>query len=241
MLRVLRVHVLPEAVLDPVRPHVHHHQEVPLLGCHQVLRVREAAGRQRVDVAEDAFLVLGPEVGDVEDVLPDLAAQLVLQLAGIGEVVLDRRCEEAADPAAVDRRRGVRGGHADDHRLQAGGAGDVPHRRRLHRIGGGEGQALIGVVLPVAEPVDAERAGTAARHHARPRRNRDRRFDRAQGCANTLGAEAAQVGQQRRELVEDKLRRRAVETDDQDFGRQRRTPLWCEGRLATLPEALPGT
>ena len=71
MLAVLRIHGLPEAVVDAVDAHLDHHEEVPGLRAEEVVGEREAAVGHLVELPEQVVLVLGPEVRAVEQVLAD--------------------------------------------------------------------------------------------------------------------------------------------------------------------------
>ena len=180
VLAVLRVHVLPEAVVHPVVAHLDHREQLPGLRREQVLGEREAPVGHLVDLAEEVLLVLRAKVLDVEHVLADDLLDLAPQHRRVRVLRLRRRRQEAGDHDAVERPRRERAGHAEDDRALAVARRVVPQARLLDRRAVGDEHLVVRVVGAVAEAVDAEVARRAARHHAGPRGHGDRRDHRGQ-------------------------------------------------------------
>ena len=122
----------------------------------------EALLRHLLDLGEEAILPLGAEALDVDHVAADETLDLLLDLRRIRVLASLRiRSEEARNHDAVDAAdwKGLRDAE-DDYRPPTEGE-DVPHAGHAHGAGVGEGQRIVGVVAPVAEPIKAERARTA--------------------------------------------------------------------------------
>ena len=82
VLAVLGVHVLPEAVMDPVGAHLDEGEELPRLRREEVVGEPEALVGHLVDLPQEVVLVVGAEVRAVEEVLADdLARPRALQRA----------------------------------------------------------------------------------------------------------------------------------------------------------------
>ncbi len=79
VLAVLRVHELPETVVDAVVTHLHHREQLPRPSRQQVLGQLEAPVGHVVELLEQPRLVLRAEVLHVEDVLADDVSHLVLE------------------------------------------------------------------------------------------------------------------------------------------------------------------
>ena len=150
--------VAPEPVVQAVGAHLDHHEEVPGARVAQVPGQLEPALRHLIDVAQDPVLLVGAEVGHVHHVLADDLLDLVAQLLGVGVLRVGRRRQKAADHLAVHPARRKRLGNAQHHHVLADARQDVPDAVFLHLLGGGEGEPVVGVVLAVAEAVEAERA-----------------------------------------------------------------------------------
>ena len=117
---------------------------------------------------------------------------------------------DAVDPARRIARR-----NADDDRPLPLACELVPDGRRGDRPRGGDPQALVGVVGPVAEAVDAERAGVLAGRHAHPGGHGDRRDHALQPA---VGARFHQPPDVRQVVVaEEQLGSGAVEPQDEDL------------------------
>ena len=129
-------------------------------------------------------------------------------LVGVGR-------QEAAHGDAVDLARRVSRRHADDDRPLPLARQLVPDGQLGDRSRRGDAQARVGVIDPVAEAVDAERAGVLAGRHAHPGRHRDRRDDALEPAVAADFHQAADVGQV--VVAEEQLRGGAVETDDEDL------------------------
>ena len=159
---MLRVEKAPEAVVDAIGAHLDHEEEVPRPGLEKVLGDLEALLRHLLDLGQEAILL--PRCGslDVDHVAADETLDLLLDLRRIGVLASLRvRSEEARNHDAVDAadRIGLRDAE-DDYRPPTEGE-DVPHAGHAHGAGVGEGERIVGVVAPVAEPIKAERARTA--------------------------------------------------------------------------------
>ena len=173
---VLRVVVLPEPVVDAVQADVDELEVIPLLGLDQVPDDLELRPAHREDRVAEPGLVVGAEAGDVDRVVAHQLADLVGELGGMGEdVLVGVGREEAAHGQPVDLARRVSGRHADDDRPLPLAGQVVPDRRLGDRPRRGDAQARVGVIGPVAEAVDAQRAGVLAGGQAHPGRHRDRR------------------------------------------------------------------
>ena len=213
----------PERVVQAVRPHLDQHQEVPRPRVAQVAREREPAPRHLVDVAQDAVLLVGAVVGDVDHVVADDPPHLVLQLLGVGELRVGARRQEAAHHLAVHRPRRERLRHAQSDDVLALAPEHVPQPVDAHLVGRREGEPVVRVVLAVPEAVEPERAGILRRHHARPRRHGDRRVARLEPPPRPALHEAREHGQLVAHVVEDDLGRHAVQAHDHELlgGRHR--------------------
>ena len=91
VLAVLGVHVLPEAVVDPVGAHLDEREQLPGPRLEQVLGELEAPVGHRRRSGEQPVLVVGAEVRAVEEVLPDDLGDLVAQRRRVRVAALDRR------------------------------------------------------------------------------------------------------------------------------------------------------
>ena len=175
-------------------PHLDHREQLPRPRLEQVLGEREAAVGHLVELLEQPGLVLRAEVLHVEHVLADDVGHLVLEARRVRVRALDRRREEARDQRAAQRPRRVRAGDADDDRGAARPPDEIPEPRRLDGAAVGDEPPVVRVVGAVAKAVDAEVARRPARHHARPRRHRDRRDDRRQPAVDAASISPASVG-----------------------------------------------
>ncbi len=219
---VLRVEVAPERVVDAVGAHLDHEEEVPRPRLEQVLRDLEPALGHRLDVAQHARLVLRPEVRHVDHVLADEPLDLLLERGRIRVLTGRVRGEEARDHDAVHRRHriGLRDAEYDDRAALP--AEEIPHPRHPDRTRVGEAHRVVAVVLAVAEAVEAEDSGAPRRGHHRPRGHRDRRVAAPQDAEAAALGEAPDVRELVEPLVEDELRRGAVEADDEGAAGHRR-------------------
>ena len=214
VLAVGRVHVLPEAVVDAVGAHLDHGEELPRLRAQEVLGELEALVGHLVDLAQEVVLVLRAELRAVEEVLADDVLDLVAQGRRERVLRLRRGRQEARDHDAVERPHGERARHAQHDAAQPAPPDDVPQARLLDGGAVGDEEAVVGVVGAVAEAVDAEVARRPARHHAGPRRHRDRRHHRLQAPVGARVGERREGGQLVAEATEHEARLGAVEADD---------------------------
>ena len=183
---------------------------------------RCSASRNRFSVissicVEQAVLVLGAEVLDVDHVVADDLLDLVLQLGRIRVAARPRvGGQEARDHLAVDaaRRVGLRDAEHDHVALPR--REDVPDAGHAHGARVGELELVVRVVAPVAEAVEAERARAPRGRHHRPGRHGDRRVAGAQDAERAPLGERADGRQLRQPAVEDELGSRAVEPDHED-------------------------
>ena len=182
----------------------------------QVVGELEALVGHLVDLAQEVVLVLRAELRAVEEVLADDVLDLVAQGRRERVLRLRRGRQEARDHHAVERPHGERAGHAEHDAAQAAPPDDVPQARLLDGGAVGDEEAVVGVVGAVAEAVDAEVARRPARHHAGPRRHRDRRHDRLQAAVGTRVGERREGGQLVAVATEHEARLGAVEADDHD-------------------------
>ena len=98
-----RIEVLPEDVMEPVGPHLDHHEVVPRLVLHQPTRDFEPPLGHSEHLIQDELQPLLTEVRDVEDVVTrpaELLGDLDLELLGERESFRAGRGEEASDPPA---------------------------------------------------------------------------------------------------------------------------------------------
>ena len=120
-------------------------------------------------------------------------------------------------------RRRIAPGNREHDRRAARSRDVVPQPRLLDRRRHRDEAAVVRVVGAVPEAVDAEVTGRLRRHHARPRRNGDRRDDRGQPAVRA----ALHQPRDRRQLVapalEDERRLGAVEPDEHDLPRHARS------------------
>ena len=186
---VLGIEVAPERVVDAVGAHLDHEEEIPRPRLQEMLRNLEPALGHRLDVAQHARLVLGPEVRHVDHVLADEPLDLLLERGRVRVLAARVRREEARDHDPVHRRYrvGLRDAEHDD--LFALRAEEIPHARHPDRARVGEAHRVVAVVLPVAEAVEAQDARAPRGGHHRPRGHRDRRV------AAPQHAEAAALGE----------------------------------------------
>jgi hypothetical protein len=205
--------LLPEGVVHPVEADLDEREQLPRPRLEQVLGEPEALVGHLVDLPEQVVLVVGAEVRAVELVLADDPLDLAREQRRVGERALARGRQEAADEHAVERPRRVGAGDADHDRGLAVARRHVPQPRRADRRAVGHAQVVVRVVDAVAEAVDAEVAGRAARHHAAPRRHRDRRVDRAQAPVTAARHQARERRQLVAPAVEHERRLGAVEPD----------------------------
>ena len=177
------------------------------------LELRPAHGEDRV---AEPGLVVGAEAVGVHRVVAHQLADLVRELGRMREdVLVGVGREEAAHGQPVDPARGVSRRHADDDRPLPLARDVVPDGRLGDRPRRGDPQAGIGVIGPVAEAVDAQRAGVLAGRHAHPGGDRDRRDHALQPA---VAAHFHQPADVRQVLVaEEQFRRGAVEAQDEDF------------------------
>ena len=214
VLAVGRIHVLPEAVVDAVRAHLDHCEELPRLGAQEVIGELEAPVGHLVDLAQEVVLVLRAELGAVEEVLAHDVLDLVAQGGWERVLGLRRGRQEARDHDAVERPDGEGARHAQHDAAHAAPSEDVPQPRLLDGRPVGDEEAVVGVVGAVAEAVDAQVARRPARHHAGPGRDRDRRHHRLEATVGTGVCERREGGQLVAEATEHEARLGAVEADD---------------------------
>ena len=173
---VLGVVVLPEPVVDPVQPDVDEVEIVPLLGLEQVAHDLELSPAHGEDLVAEPGLVVGAEALDIDRVVAHQLADLVRELGRMSEdVLVGVGRQEAAHGEPVDPARGISRRHADDDRPLPLAGELVPDGRLGDRPRRGDPQARVGMIDPVAEAVDAERAGVLAGRQAHPGGDRDRR------------------------------------------------------------------
>ena len=206
----------PEAVVEPVRPHFHEHEEVPRLGLEKMPDHPKALLCHLVDLPEKPILVLGPEVLDVDDVPVCDPLHLLLELAGVGVLALVVRGEKTGDQVAPQRFDRIRLGDADEHGVSAVSREDVPEGRLSHGQGVGEGEPVIGIILPVAEAVEAELARILARHHARPGGHGDGGVAASEAAPKAGLHQAPEVREVVEIMLKGELGCEAVQPDDQD-------------------------
>ncbi len=92
MLAVAGVEIFPEAVMHPVRPDLHHHEEIPGLGAEQVFCHAEPLGGHVIDLLQQQLLILGPEIVHVEQVRAYQPVHFFLELGGMGIAAAAVRC-----------------------------------------------------------------------------------------------------------------------------------------------------
>ena len=135
--RVLRIERGPEAVVQAVGGHLHHHEEVGRPMDEHVLRQIEVPhhlGLERREEALGGLLVLGVDVGS--EVRGERAPELRFERAREGAHRGVARREHARDHLAPDhRRRRKGGGHEEDAGSLAMRPEHVPHPRHPHVVG----------------------------------------------------------------------------------------------------------
>ena len=127
VLAVLGIHVLPEAVVHAVGPHLDHCEERPGLRLQEVLGQPEATVRHLVDLAEEVGLVVGAKSFVSKMYSPTTSAISSRSAAGVGVSALQRRGEEASHHDAVQRPRRCR--HREDDRRAARAGHEIPEAR----------------------------------------------------------------------------------------------------------------
>ena len=159
---MLGVGEAPEAVVDAVGAHLDHEEEIPGPGLEQVLCEAEPLLGHLLDLVEQAILVVGAEVLDVDEIVADDLLDLVLQLRRVRVPARPRvRGQEAGDERSVDAAGRIGLGHAEHDHVALLRREDVPDARHPHGAGVGEDELVVRVVAPVAEAVEAERARAA--------------------------------------------------------------------------------
>ena len=68
--RMPRIAVVPEGVVQAVRAHLHHHEQVPRLRCDEMLRHGETAAGHRRQLRQQRGLVVRAELADIEQIVP---------------------------------------------------------------------------------------------------------------------------------------------------------------------------
>ena len=86
MFGVLRVHVLPEGVMDAVDADLHQHEEVPGLRANPMVSQFEALLRHLVDLAEQPLFVFCAKTRYVHHILADERLDLGAQIIRVGKL-----------------------------------------------------------------------------------------------------------------------------------------------------------
>ena len=216
MLAMFGVVVFPEAVLDAVETDFDELEVVPLGMLHVMTDNLEVLPGHREDLLPEPLLVVGAEVFHVHRIVADEAGDLVLDVAG-ANVLIPARVggEEAADRQAVDFSRREVGRNADDVRPVALPADLVPDGQFADGRRVDNSHLTVGMIGPVAEPIDSERPGILAGGHAHPRRYGDRRQNAFQTAVAANLHQPAEVVQAF--IREQDLGGGAVEANDEDF------------------------
>ena len=128
---VLRVVILPEAVMHPVLADIDKVEIVPLLGREQVPHHLELGAAHGEDLVAEPGLVVGAKTLHVDRIVADELANLLRKLGRMREdILVCIRCQEAAHGDAVDPARRVAWRNADDDRSLALTGEMVPDGRR---------------------------------------------------------------------------------------------------------------
>src|SRR3989338_341118 len=163
----------PEGVLNPVRPHLHQHEKVPVLLSQQGLGESESSLGHLIYGVKDCSLFACAEVFYVQDVSPGQLFHLLFKPAGKGVCDGGIARQEAADKKTVYRFRRVSRRDAQKHGPSAPSCEDIPDTFFLYPGGVHKGHLPVVVPCAVPEAVDTETAGVSARYHRGPGRAGD--------------------------------------------------------------------
>ena len=189
---------------------------IPRLGRKQVPHHLELGAAHGEDLVAQPGLVVASETLHVDRIVAHELADLFRELGRVREdILVGIRRQETAHADAVDPPRRVAGRNSDDDRSFALTREMVPDGRRRDRSRRRDFQAVVRVIGPVAEAVNAERAGVLTGRHAHPGGNGDR-WDHA--LQASVGPGFHQPPDVRQVFVaEEKLGSRTVEPQYQDF------------------------
>jgi hypothetical protein len=224
----VRVDVLPEVVLHPIRRVEDHAHAVGRARRHHAQRglaAQPGLPAHAVQVGQRALVVVGigaPQVLRGREI--DLVlAELARHLGRVGELRARRRQHAAHQVAAGNRTQRVRRRHVDHADPLAGVGRDVPDAHGAQVAGVGEPCRVVAVVRHAMERVHAVAARILPRHERRPGRQRERR----DGGGERAPAAALHQASERGQPAGARPRRQqppggAVEPDHEYAGRQAR-------------------
>ena len=210
---MLRIHELPEAVVDAVGPHLHHHEKIPRTSAQQVLGHGESLRCHFINLAQQPLLLIGAESPDVHHIIAHQLLHFGAKFVRVSELTLRSRSQKATDQTATQRLHRISWRNANDDTVFALPAKDVPKRFFMDAGGVRDREPAIAVIAAVSEPIDTQFAGVPAGHHAHPGGHGDRRGDAAELAVHASMDHTLDVGQVIEPVMKHQFRVRTIQPD----------------------------
>src|SRR5947209_611339 len=157
--------------MDTVSTHLNKHKEIPVFFSNPLFDQLKTLFGHRINLAQEVILVIGTEVGDIDEIVSNGGFDLLHHggRIGIGPLRVFRgRGEKTSNLDAIHRLRWIGLWHTNGDDLFARTGKDIPYAIGLHRVRVRQDMLLIRIVSAVAKPVEPKHTRVLTRHHRTP-------------------------------------------------------------------------